>query len=177
MSVDVTAPSEPSASIKKQVNTLLRKMPQGEADWSSRIPSALTLRDYHDIFVLSEATPETHPSDLFEMYSQLIQKSLLKLEAETEVDFLKILALGTGKVILAAHKSRQPYIAAEYQATQKMVCEGVRTCFRSAGSVSTLEDKRLVEYMGALARGADLMFYLESFFTRRAHELPIHGMF
>lgn len=172
--MDVIAPAEPSDSVKARVRTLLRKLPQGEADWSSKISSAERLYEHQSRLLLSEITPETSITTIFETYANCIE-NFKRVEAESEVDFLKILALSTGKLLLADQESHPPPNSLHSTATHDSVCEGVRLCFRSAGSSSALDDKRLVEYMGSMSRGVELMHYLERYFTPRAHELPIHG--
>lgn len=170
----VASPSEPSDSVKARVNTFLRKMPQGEEDWNARVASSAALQEYHRVLLLPDASPTVSLEELFYMYSQRILR-LVEHAEETVVDYLKVLALGTGRVLLAESRADQIKDDTERRLVQKRVCDGVRLCFRSAGSNSTLDDQRLLEYMASISRGAEVMYCLEIFLSPRAYELPLQG--
>ncbi|KAJ6784242.1 hypothetical protein PWT90_07808 [Aphanocladium album] len=166
----------PSVSVERRVATLLKRLPQGDEDWQSRVSSPSRLAIHSSMLLLHRATPETTIKDLFHMYVELMQKIKAMPQQEAVMDLLKTLVLGTGLVLLQDRRSRQSEIQSlDENAT--LVCEGVRRCFQSAGSTAALEDKRLLEYMASAGRAIDAIHRLKVLWTPRADELPLHGPF
>ncbi|KAJ3492175.1 hypothetical protein NLG97_g5461 [Lecanicillium saksenae] len=162
----------PSTGVESRVATLLSKLPKGEEDWDSKVPSPSKLVDQARLLLLPEATPQTCIRDIYTMYMQRI-KEVQKLNQDCSIDLLKTLVLGTGQVLLQDHISRQSESLSLHEAASQ-VCEGVRLCFRAAGSTSALDDKTLTDYMASAGRAIDVIHHLKVQWTRRADELPLH---
>lgn len=161
-----------SAEVMGRANTLVcRRMPQGDEDWDCVLASPEQVEQLRRRLTL-DLSPLTSVHSLYEAYAERISRA-----SENDLGFLKILALGTGLVLLKEVESRSSRYSLEREETNQQVLAGVRRCFRGENlGGAALTDKVVHEYMMAVALGAQVLASLVGKLGLRAYELPWHGM-
>jgi hypothetical protein len=94
-----------------------------------------------------------------------------------EEDFLRVVAIATGEVLLREYEATQMLETTEHDTLRREVHDGIRNCFWRGGSSAKMSEMVVKGYRAAVVRGLRLLMDLHGHLGFRAHELPFHGEF
>ncbi|KAL7782665.1 hypothetical protein V8C37DRAFT_397780 [Trichoderma ceciliae] len=168
--LDILEETLPNECVRKLQN-VINNIPKNEFSWNRVLSSLEDARRLQKRLTL-DISPTTDLRLILPAYAERIE-TLIQLGAKHEAEYLKIIAILTSYVVIQDFERRFSRRTKEHSDLKKLAYDGIRTCFRAAGSIAGLQDKVIERYIRAATQGPRICRLLVKSFHNRAYELPL----
>lgn len=161
----------------QRIDAFLRRMPKGPEDWESDLSSleeVLALRDRLTLnWIPQEDRRLMPPEQLFNKCKERLYNLSKDTANEAEGNFLKLVAIGAGEVLIKDATKKNPDNAL-YTLTINDALRPCLTYFEQ--SQRARNDRTLQQLRRAVRLGSQFLQKLELTVNSRIYELPFRGM-